>query len=132
MHPARPMSQRASALGFTLIEMLVALFIVAIALAAAAQASKVLVDNAERQSDALLAQLCAENELINIRLLNQIPPQGERVFKCVQAGQQLEGIASAFPTPNPNFRRLEIRVSKMAGESAVPLLFVATVVGQQK
>lgn len=124
-------SHSAHAPGFTLIEMLVALFIIAIALAAAAQASKVLINNAERQSDALLAQLCAENELIYIRLLNQLPPQGDRTFKCVQAGRQFEGIASAFSTPNPNFRRVEIRVSKMAGESPVPLLFVATVVGQK-
>lgn len=128
---ARPMSQKARATGFTLIEMLVALFIVAIALAAAAQASKILTANAQRQSDALLAQLCAESELIRIRLVNQIPPQGERAFKCVQAGQQLNGLASAYNTPNPNFRRVEIRISKMAGEGAVPLFFVATVVGQK-
>ena len=49
--------------GFTLIEVLVALGIVAIALVAGLQASAALTNNAQRQTDALLAQMCAENEL---------------------------------------------------------------------
>ena len=49
--------------GFTLVEVLVALGIVAIALLAGLQATTALVNNAMRQSDVLLAHLCAENEL---------------------------------------------------------------------
>ena len=54
--------------GFTLIEVLVALGIVAIALTAGLKATASLTRNAQRQSDAVLAQLCAENELIKQRL----------------------------------------------------------------
>ena len=61
------------ACGFTLIEVLVALSIVAVALAAGTQAMQALTSNAARQSDVLLAQLCAENELIKIRLSRQLP-----------------------------------------------------------
>jgi len=45
--------------GFTLIEILVALAIVAIALAAGLQATTALTSNALRQSSVLLAHLCA-------------------------------------------------------------------------
>jgi general secretion pathway protein I len=47
--------------GFTLIEVLVALGIVAIALLAGTQATSALTRNAQRQTDMLLGQLCAEN-----------------------------------------------------------------------
>ncbi|MBC7393639.1 MAG: prepilin-type N-terminal cleavage/methylation domain-containing protein, partial [Variovorax sp.] len=57
-----------SSRGFTLIEVLVALAIVAIALAAGTQATMALTRNAQRQSDVLLAQLCVENELVKARL----------------------------------------------------------------
>ena len=54
--------------GFTLVEVLVALGIVAIALVAGLQASAALTNNAQRQSDVLLAHLCAKNELARLRL----------------------------------------------------------------
>ena len=46
--------------GFTLVEVLVALGIVAIALVAGTQASSALLRNAGRHSDVLLGQNCAE------------------------------------------------------------------------
>ena len=63
----RPRPRAALARGFTLIEVLVALGIVAIALIAGTQATMALTRNAQRQSDVMLAQICAENELINPR-----------------------------------------------------------------
>ena len=49
-----------------MIEVLVALGIVAIALVAGLQATAALTNNAQRQSDMLLAQLCADNELAKV------------------------------------------------------------------
>jgi general secretion pathway protein I len=115
--------------GFTLVEVLVALAIVAIALAAGARASGALVANAERQSAMLLAQLCAENELIRVRLSRQTPPTGDAAFTCPQAGQVLGGTLSVYPTPNPIFRRVEANVRAGIEPSAVPLLTVATIIG---
>ena len=54
--------------GFTLVEVLVALAITAIALMAGAQATGALMLNAARQSEVLLAHLCAENALVTVRL----------------------------------------------------------------
>ena len=81
VYPARKMA------GFTLIEVLVALAIVAISLAAGVQATASLARNAERQSDLLLAQLCADNALSAIRLARQMPPVGINTVACEQAGQ---------------------------------------------
>lgn len=72
--------------GFTLIEVLIALGIVALALAAGSQATMSLTRNAQRQSDLLLADLCAENELAKARLARQMPAVGDSGSICVQAG----------------------------------------------
>ena len=57
--------------GFTLIEVMVALGIVAIALVAGLKATAALASNALRQSDMLLAQLCTDNALVTLRLTEQ-------------------------------------------------------------
>ncbi len=112
--------------GFTLVEVLVALAIVAIALMAGLQASAALTQHAQRQSDMVLAQLCAENELVRIRLLKQMPDVGDSSVACEQAGRSLTVALVVRPTPNPNFRRVDARV--LDGES--PIWRLTTVVGR--
>ena len=112
--------------GFTLIEVLVALGIVAIALTAGLKATASLERNAERQSDAMLAQWCAENELVRLRLSKQMPAVGDTSVACEQAGQALTVVDSVRPTPNPNFLRLQAKVSR----GAEPLLQITTVMGR--
>ncbi|MFZ2738152.1 MAG: type II secretion system minor pseudopilin GspI [Burkholderiaceae bacterium] len=118
--------KQSSVSGFTLIEVLVALAIVAIALLAGLQATSALTRNAMRQSSMLLAQLCAENELVKIRLSKQMPVVGDSQLVCEQAGRQLTVMVSVRPTPNPNFRRVEAQVH----EDGSHLLQLATVVGR--
>ena len=112
--------------GFTLIEVLVALSIVAVALAAGTQAMQALTSNAARQSDVLLGQLCAENELVKIRLSRQLPSVGDSTVACEQAGRVLQVGVSVRPTPNPQFRRVDAKVS----DGASPILQLSTVVTQ--
>lgn len=112
--------------GFTLIEILVALAIVAIALLAGAQATSALTRNSQRQSSVLLAHLCAENELVKVRLAQQMPGVGETRVACVQAGQPLEVLVIVAPTPNPNFRRVDAQVF----DAGSPVLRLSTVVGR--
>ena len=111
--------------GFTLIEVLVALAIVGIALVAGLQATMSLTNHAQRQSDTLLAQLCAENEPVRVRLSRQMPALGSATFACEQAGRSFTGRLSVTPTQNPSFRRVDAQV--LDDEHIV--LRVATIIG---
>jgi general secretion pathway protein I len=115
-----------AARGFTLVEVLVALGIVALALTAGVRATASLTRNAERQSDLLLAQLCAENALVAVRLAQQMPAVGDNNTVCTQAGRSLDVNLSVRPTPNANFLRVEAQVR----EAATPLLTLSTIVGR--
>lgn len=112
--------------GFTLIEVLVALAIVAIALVAGVQATTALTLNADRQSDVLLGHLCAENELARLRLSKQMPPVGESDIACEQAGQAFRVRLKVSPTPNPSFRRIDAQVL----DHDAPVLRISTVLGR--
>lgn len=118
--------RRPFARGFTLIEVLVALGIVAVALAAGVQTTAALTRHAERQADLLLAQLCSENALVNLRLSRQLPAVGDNTTACEQAGRSLGVTLSVRATPNPNFLRVEAQVSDLD----TPLLALSTVVGR--
>lgn len=107
-------TQPALQTGFTLIEVLVALGIVAIALTAGLKATASLSQNAQRQTDVMLAQLCAENLFIKLRLARQMPGVGDNSSDCEQAGETLQLQTSVRPTPNPNFMRVDAIVSKNA------------------
>ena len=112
--------------GFTLVEVLVALGIVAIALMAGLQATAALTRHAQRQSDVLLAQLCAENELVKVRLARQMPSVGDNQVACEQAGLVFTVQASVQPTPNVNFLRVDAKVFR----EDVFVLTLSTIVGR--
>ena len=112
--------------GFTLVEVLVALGIVAIALTAGLRATAALTLNAQRQTDVLLAQTCAENELIKVRLAKQMPGVGDSSISCEQAGIVFVVALVVRPTPNPNFLRVDAQVNR----DDAPVLRLSTVVGR--
>lgn len=116
--------------GFTLIEVLVALAVVAVALMAGLQASGALTRAALRQSDQWLAQLCAENELARLRLSRQLPGIGESTSACEQAGQPLQVRLVVASTPNPNFRRIDAVVEGSVDGATARLLTLSTVMGR--
>jgi general secretion pathway protein I len=116
--------------GFTLIEVLVALSIVGIALIAGFKATGALTHNAQRQSAQLLGQLCAENALVSLRLLHQIPGIGETKSICTQGGQSLEVTRTVQATPNPNFVRVDVQVSIAVGQTQEPVMRLSTLLGR--
>ncbi len=96
--------------GFTLVEVLVAMTIAAVALMAAIRATTSLaVDGAELRARTL-AQWSAENRLVQIRVAREWPNLGRRQFDCSQGGIALLCREDVFQTPNPLFRRVEISV----------------------
>jgi general secretion pathway protein I len=110
--------------GFTLIEVLVALAIVAVALGAGFKAAGALANNAQRLADVSAAQWCADNQLTNLKLAKQFPGVGDSEFSCNQFGRTFRGQLAVRPTPNPNFRRVDANI---ADEAGVPLLTLSTV-----
>ena len=127
-HPARTSIRTTpyKAAGFTLIEVLVALAIVALALMTGMKVSGALVYNAQRQSDVLLAQMCADNALNQLRLSQQLPGVGDTRVPCVQAERNFEVALTIRSTPNPSFRRVDAQVF----DAQTPILRVATVLGR--
>jgi len=119
--------------GMTLIEVLVALAIVAISLTAGLQATGALTRLADRQSSQWLAQLCAENALIATRLGTQMPALGETVSRCEQAQYRFTVRLITNATPNPSFRRVQARVEALAGSDlpeGTVVLDLSTVIGR--
>jgi general secretion pathway protein I len=121
-----PIAGRGHSAGFTLIEVLVALSIVAVALIAGLQSTASLSRDAQRQTNVMLAHICAENELIKMRLSRQMPGVGDNEVPCEQAGRNLTVKVAVRPTPNPNFRRVDAQVL----DQQDPILRLSTVVGR--
>ena len=116
--------------GFTLIEVLVALSIVAIALMAGLRSTDALSRNASRQSTQWLAQICAENEFSRLRLSRQMPSVGVSTAPCPQANLDLRVTLNVQATPNPNFRRIDAKVDWISASETTPVLQLSTVLGR--
>lgn len=120
-------SRRRGSRGMTLIEVLVALAIVAITLGAGIKAAGTLTDNAQRLIDVTSAQWCADNQLTALKLMKQFPGVGDTDFYCSQLGIVYQGRMVVRPTPNPNFRRADAVVLTADGK---PLLTLSTVLSR--
>lgn len=122
-----PVSERHPVRGMTLIEVLVALAIVAITLAAGFKAAGGLTVNAQRLSDLTVAHWCAENQLTYLRLSKPWPAPGESEFQCQQLGRQLKGVQRVRTTLNPNFRQIDAQIYD---ENQQPIVRLATVLSR--
>ena len=96
--------------GLSLIEVLVALVILALTLATASQAISGWLRSSQRQADSLRAEWCADNALTALRLARQMPGIGSNTQTCAQAGQSLQVQVDVNPTPNPAFFRVDVQV----------------------
>ena len=117
----RPARRHAADCGFTLIEVLVALAIVAVTLGAGIKAAGALTGNAERLATVSAAQWCADNQLTGMRLSGLTPPIGDSDIDCAELGHAYKGSLVVRPTPNPNFVRVEVRMFDDAGGTALTL-----------
>jgi general secretion pathway protein I len=119
--------------GFSLIEVLVAIGMVALALIAGMSVSMMLTRFAERQPELVLAQLCAQNDLSRLRLLHQLPEVGESVSACTQADRDFSVRLSVTATANPDFHQVRAQVQQVRAtlyEVEQVLLSLTTVMGR--
>jgi general secretion pathway protein I len=110
---------------FTLIEVLVALAVVAVALAAGMRALAQNADGATTLKMRTLALWVAENRLAQAQLAAPWPSSGTTYGDETQAGVRLDWRQTVTDTPNPAFRKIEIVVA----EPAVPDYVLARLAG---
>jgi len=115
--------------GFTMIEVLVALAIIAVALAASLRAVGGLASGEADLHRRLLAGWSADNTLAQLRLTHAWPNVGSTSFDCSQGNLQLICTEQVTATPNPVFRRVEVMVT-MPGRSG-SLAQMVTVVANE-
>ncbi len=103
--------------GFTLIEVLVALAIVSIALMSALRAAGQGTTNVGELRSRLLAGWVAENMLAEHRARRDWLPVGIQRGTGRQGGLDFVWREEVIATPNPSFRRVDVRVYATAEES---------------
>jgi general secretion pathway protein I len=96
--------------GFTLLETLVALAILAIALAAVMRATGAGTNHAEAMRMRVLADWVAQNRLAQHAARGDFLPPGVQNGEETQAGIRLLWKEEIGVTPNPSFRRIEVSV----------------------
>lgn len=104
---------------FTLIEILVALALAAVALAAGMRALAQAADGAGTLKARTLALWVAQNRLAAIQIAPASLAAGEVQGQVLQAGIPFAWKAAASGTPNPAFRRIDIVVAEAAAPDYV-------------
>jgi len=117
-----PRSQHA---GFTLLEVLVALAVVAIALSAILGSSGRTVSNAANLRDTTLAQWVGENRMAELRLEGEWPSTGGSEGEAEMGGREWFWRMEVEDTEDDNLRRVEVSVYTSRDED----YSVATVLG---
>ena len=97
--------------GFTLVEILVALAILAIALTAGMRALAQATDTASALKARTLALWVAQNRLAAAQVAVPWPALGTHEGEAQQAGARLAWREQITATPNPSFRKIEITVA---------------------
>ncbi len=109
--------------GFTLLEVLVALAILAIALSAAIKVSTENVENASYLRDRTLAHWVAMNILTEIQIKAVWPSLGKKTGTTMMAEREWFWIMNTSDTVDKELRRVEIKVFyKKDDENALSLL----------
>jgi len=102
--------------GFTLLEVLVALVIIGVALAASMRGALSVTNATEDLRNTLLATMVAENRFAELRLERGSQEVGQTTFACAQAEVEFECEETVGSTPNPFFRRVELRVYRVQAD----------------
>ncbi len=95
-----------------MLEVLVALTIIAVALAAAFRGATLATEGAQLLRARTLAQWVAQNRVALAQLAEPWPELGERNGEAKQGGRLFSWRERVSGTPNPSLRKLEVTVSE--------------------
>ena len=123
------MTRPAPQAGFTLIEVLVALAIIAVAMSAAVRVAAVMTQGNGLLRDKSIALLAARSQLAQLRLEGR-PTPGLKVFECDQGRLLLRCEQNLRPAENGRLLRVELSVSDRSRE-APPLARLETLISRE-
>lgn len=106
--------------GFTLVEVLVALVIVAMAIPALLMRIGNMASTTMHTKEVAIAYWVAENQLAELhitRQLQKITPTGRMADDVTMAGEVWDRAVETEPTPLPGMLRLRVSVRSQGGES---------------
>lgn len=123
--------------GFTLVEILIALAVLAIVMSALLVSSSNYVNNAAYLKQTTLAQWVAENVATEYQVKNKFPrigskQDGETEMAGVKWRWRVQTKKLNIPFPMPNIRQLEIRVILDEGNFDSPQALLTSTVLQQQ
>jgi general secretion pathway protein I len=104
-------TDRSPSAGFTLLEVLVALAIVALGLMAAFGQLNQTASTSARLRDKTFAHWVAQDRLTELRLQREFPPLGNRSGEVEFAGVAWKYTLRVEATPRPDVRRVEVDVA---------------------
>jgi general secretion pathway protein I len=105
------MSNKVASKGFTLLEVIVALAVVTLALAALVSAVGQQTKNFQQIRAQTYAEMVASNALAEARLRDSWPEIGETNGQELMAGQRFDWRLLIQPTQAPELRRMQVSVS---------------------
>jgi general secretion pathway protein I len=115
--------------GFTLIEVVVAIAVVALGLMAVFRVVHATVNNATYLRDRSFATWIADNRLAEMRLGTELPSVDETEGQVQFAGQDWRWTATVSQTPVEDLRRIDVRVRRDADPEDSSLAEVSGFVG---
>lgn len=106
--------------GFTLLELVVALAVIAVVMAALHGTGQTALRGGAYLEEKTLAHWVAANELARLRLLPTWPELGIREGRTGMAQRDWHWRATIMPTPEPAVRRVELSVALVSGNDQIP------------
>ncbi len=123
------MASSKSGRGFTLVEVVVALAIVAVGMLAVFKTIGDTVNNVSYLRDRSFAAWIADNRITEIRLSGQMPSVDETKGELEYAGRQWHWVTQVAQTPVEGLRRIDVRVRRAGDAEDSSLVSLAGFVG---